>query len=176
MEIKKLNLGSGLKPFRGFINLDIKKYPGVDVVHDLEKFPYPFKDNTFDYVHAEDVIEHLTNIPEVMKEIHRISKPGAVVEIKVPYFRSESAFDDPTHKTFFTYKTFDHFTNKIHPEVPMKIYLFDYLKKEFKFRKSYKVIGISLLAKRFPHFYETLLSHIFPAGGMDIVLRVRKQK
>ncbi|MEM4245320.1 MAG: hypothetical protein QXR60_03910 [Candidatus Nanoarchaeia archaeon] len=44
----------------------------------------------------------------------------------------------------------------------MKKHLFDYVIREFIFRKTYKAIGISIIAKRFPHFYETMLSHIFP--------------
>lgn len=175
METKKLNIGSGTKPLKGFVNLDMVRYGGVDVVHNLNKFPYPFKDNTFDFIYAEDVLEHLDDIPRVMKELHRIGKPGSLLEIKVPYFRSESAFDDPTHKTFFTHKTFDHFTNRMGKNVALRIHLYDQIKKEFMFRKSYKLIGMSLLAKKSPHFYETLLSHMFPAGGMHVILKTRKE-
>ncbi|MEM4245321.1 MAG: methyltransferase domain-containing protein [Candidatus Nanoarchaeia archaeon] len=104
----KLNIGCGKKIMPGFINLDMCKGEGVDVVHNLNKFPYPFKDNTFKYINAEQVLEHLDNLPRTMEEIHRISKPEAIVHIGVPYFRSESAFVDPTHRIFFTYHTMDH--------------------------------------------------------------------
>jgi ubiquinone/menaquinone biosynthesis C-methylase UbiE len=174
METKKLNIGCGKKIMTGFVNLDVCKIQGVDVVHNLDKFPYPFKDNNFEYIHAEQVLEHLNDLPRSMKELHRISKPGAIIDIGVPYFRSESAFVDPTHKIFFTYHTMDHFTNKLKQDVPLKTHLFDYVKREFIFRKTYRVIGVSIIAKKFPHFYETMLSHIFPAGGMRIVLRARK--
>jgi len=44
---KKLHLGCGKIIKEGYVNLDIQKLPGVDVIHDLNKFPYPFKDNSF---------------------------------------------------------------------------------------------------------------------------------
>jgi hypothetical protein len=44
-----------------------------------------------------------------MQEIYRISKPGATLRIKVPYFKSTAAFKDPTHVSFFTERTFEYF-------------------------------------------------------------------
>jgi hypothetical protein len=44
---KKLHLGCGTNIKKDWINLDFVKLKGVEVVHDLNKFPYPFKDNTF---------------------------------------------------------------------------------------------------------------------------------
>ena len=40
----KLNLGSGSKILKGYVNVDKFQYYNPDVVHDLEKFPYPFED------------------------------------------------------------------------------------------------------------------------------------
>ncbi|MEK6954514.1 MAG: hypothetical protein AABX01_05875 [Candidatus Micrarchaeota archaeon] len=49
----KLNRGSGItKQKEGWVNLDIVKSEGVDVVHDLNKFPYPFKKSTVEKVNA----------------------------------------------------------------------------------------------------------------------------
>lgn len=45
---KKLHLGSGLKVLKGYVNVDLTKKYGAEVVHNLEKFPYPFKNNEFD--------------------------------------------------------------------------------------------------------------------------------
>ena len=44
-----------------------------------------------------------------MEEIFRVCKDGAIVKIKVPYFKSIGAFKDPTHKRFFTEETFTYF-------------------------------------------------------------------
>ena len=48
MEKKILNLGSGQKNYNKGIRLDINPDVNPDVLHDLNKFPYPFENNTFD--------------------------------------------------------------------------------------------------------------------------------
>lgn len=106
----KLNLGSGpdIKP--EFVNIDWVKLPGVDVVHNLDKCPYPFKDNTFDEIYASHVLEHLDDLVATMRELKRISKPGARIKIRVPHFSCGVSYRDPTHKRLFSYFTFDYFT------------------------------------------------------------------
>ena len=99
--MKKLNIGCGRNVKKGYINLDVVRLPGVDVVHDLEKFPYPFDDNTFDLIEASQVLEHVDNLRGVMKELARILKPGGKLKIDVPHFSSNTAYMDPTHKRFF---------------------------------------------------------------------------
>ena len=96
----KLLVGCGRHHREGYVNLDIAKMPGVDVVHDLDKFPYPFKDNTFSEIVAEHVLEHLADLMSVMREFHRISKQGGIIKIVVPYYHSHGAFQDPTISVF----------------------------------------------------------------------------
>jgi SAM-dependent methyltransferase len=83
---KKLNLGSGQYAKEGYVNIDWQKSSNPDVVHDLNNLPYPFADNTFEYVEASHVLEHLDRPFDVMQELHRILKPGGVAHIKVPHF------------------------------------------------------------------------------------------
>lgn len=106
----KLNLGCGKKFLDGYVNVDIKKMKGVDVVCNLSKIPYPFKDNYVDGIFIDNALEHLEDIIKVMEEIHRICKNGAKIKIIAPYFMSSGAFQDPTHRQFFTSKTFNCFS------------------------------------------------------------------
>lgn len=106
---KKLNLGSGTKILSGFINLDIAPVNGVDVVHDLNQYPWPFVDNEFDYVLVEDVIEHLDSPIRAIEEIYRVTKSTGLVDLQVPYWNSWSANTDLTHKNYFTENSFDYF-------------------------------------------------------------------
>ena len=47
----KLNLGSGGKPFQDYINVDINHTaPGVNIIHDLNDYPWPFKTESVDGV------------------------------------------------------------------------------------------------------------------------------
>ena len=84
--IKKLNLGAGEDRKEGYINIDWNKMANPDVVHDLNVFPYPFGDNTFDLIEASHVLEHLSGPFLAMKELHRILKPGGKLIVKVPHF------------------------------------------------------------------------------------------
>lgn len=107
----KLNLGSGTtKQKKDWINLDIIGQKGVDVVHNLNQIPYPFRDNEAEEISAEHILEHLPDIIAVMKELHRICKNGALIWIKVPYFRHQNCYDEPTHAHFFTERSFSFFT------------------------------------------------------------------
>ena len=83
---KKLNLGCGEDRKEGYINLDWSPLTNPDVVHDLNVFPYPFADNELDYIEASHVLEHLDKPFLVMKEFHRVLKPGGTLHVKVPHF------------------------------------------------------------------------------------------
>jgi SAM-dependent methyltransferase len=109
---KILDIGCGKhKAVPEAIGLDVVKLEGVDVVHDLNKFPYPFKAASFDEIYAFMVLEHVEDLVKVMQELHRILKPEGLLHVKVPYYLSTAAFQDPTHKNFFTEKTFQYFTS-----------------------------------------------------------------
>ncbi len=105
----KLNIGCGKDIRVGYVNADIVKLPGVDRVVDFDSFPYPFKDNTFDEILCSHVLEHLTDLPRVMEELHRIAKPNARIIVWGPFYNHHTAFQDPTHKHFFALDTFDYF-------------------------------------------------------------------
>ncbi len=116
--MKKLNLGCGKDIRKGYINLDIVKIKGVNVVHDLNKFPYPFKSNEFEEVYTSHVLEHLENFIAVMEELKRICKPKARIIIRVPHFSCGVSYRDPTHRRLFSYFTFDYFTQDCFYELP----------------------------------------------------------
>jgi len=95
----RLNLGCGQFRKAGFINVDFRSDVGADVVHDLNLFPYPFKTGHFDHVEADHILEHLDNPFKVMREIHRFSKNGAGIIIRVPHF--SRGFSHPEHRRGF---------------------------------------------------------------------------
>ena len=97
----KLNLGSGSKILKGYVNVDKFQYYKPDVVHDLEKFPYPFEDNSVDEILLSHVLEHIGQNPDVfnniIKELYRICKNNSIVDIRVPHPRHDDFISDPTH-------------------------------------------------------------------------------
>lgn len=106
----RIQLGCGRKYFPGWINCDFLPEVRADKHFDLEVFPWPFPDNYADEIFMDQVLEHLSDIVKVIEEIHRILKPGGIVRIIVPYAKGDGAYQDPTHRHFFTEKTMDYFT------------------------------------------------------------------
>jgi predicted SAM-dependent methyltransferase len=85
----------------GYINHDLAQLPGIDCTHDLNNYPWPWDDESFDEVSAIDVLEDLDNFTCAMEELHRVLKIGGSVAIRVPYWNSWCAYADPTHKKGF---------------------------------------------------------------------------
>jgi len=104
--IKKLNLGCGGDIMEGYINVDSLKLNGVDIVHNLNKFPWPFKNNTFEEVIMKSVLEHVDNPIKTLKEVIRIGSNNSSITIIVPYAHSLAAVTDIQHKTHFTENSF----------------------------------------------------------------------
>jgi ubiquinone/menaquinone biosynthesis C-methylase UbiE len=98
--LKKLNFGCGKKILKGWVNADIQKAQGI-VSFDFEKYPYPFENDTFEYVLSNNVFEHLEDPERVLLELHRIAKPNAIIRIIVPHHKCEGAYNDITHKKYF---------------------------------------------------------------------------
>jgi len=81
---------------------EIDLNPKIDVAHDLNVFPYPFKENEFDIVVALNILEHLENMEKVTKEIYRITKDGGKVIMVVPHWSSVGTWSTIQHKRGFT--------------------------------------------------------------------------
>ena len=109
MTKKKLNLGCGTDIREGWINLDNFDSKTLDVIHNLETFPYPFEDNYFDEIIAINVLEHIENPVRVIEELYRITAKNGKVTIRVPYYNSKDMGTDPTHKNFFSEHSLDYF-------------------------------------------------------------------
>lgn len=178
MKQVKLNLGCGSDIRKGFINIDWVKFPGVDRVFNLNKIPYPFKTSSVDYIYCSHILEHFETAKflDIIDELWRISKPNAVIEIRVPHFSSSSAFH-PDHKKIFNLSCFKQFdkrrnyygglTNKRKANLKLfeKKIIFNFLKKP-----------LERLFNRFPGLYECNLAFIFQANELHVKLKVVKEK
>lgn len=87
-------------PVTKVIGVDFADVDGVDVVHNLTEFPYPFEDESVDAIFSSHFLEHLDGF-ERMKffdECYRILKPKGKIRCVHPYYKSVRAIQDPTHK------------------------------------------------------------------------------
>lgn len=106
----KLNLGSGERMLKGYINVDY--YYPADLKVDLSSFPWPWDDNSVEEIVAWDFLEHLKEFKTAWQEIHRILKPAGRVWIRVPHFRCPEAHWPEVHFHYFSIVTFQHLTKE----------------------------------------------------------------
>lgn len=169
--MRVLDVGCGRAKEPGAVGIDIAAHEQVDIVCDLDKFPWPLRDNCFDVILCKDVIEHVDNVVKTMEEIHRTAKANARVIIDTPHFANPNSFRDPTHKWHFSYDTFDYFSKDfVYPIYSDK--KFNIIKKEFIFRRKFGM-G-SLLSKLSARRYEKYHSHRYPPYKLHFVLEISK--
>jgi ubiquinone/menaquinone biosynthesis C-methylase UbiE len=131
--MKILDVGCGSNKFKSpdpkdiIIGMDYYNKDTVDVKHDVDKLPYPFKDNEFDIINCSHILEHVSDLIKTMDELHRIAKPGAKIIIRMPHGSVSYAWGHPTHKRLGALHTFDYFTKEAHEK---------YNKKDFKILKK----------------------------------------
>jgi len=176
---KVLHIGCGNSKLCGAIGVDKLSFPAVDVVHDLESSPWPFKDGSVDIFFAHSVLGHLDSVVDFFNEVQRVGKNGSRIIISTPYFRSVDNFSDPTIKHFFTSFSMDYFCD-------MDSHLSGYGYAKHKLTKIGFWYGWPLpsknpltrlfkaLIQRFPRFYDQYLSLIIPVKIVTWELEVRK--
>lgn len=86
----------------GWVNIDL--HEAADVRHNLESLPWPFADDSIEAVYSSHCLEHLANPHSICREIARVCKAGAPIEIRVPHPNSQLAMTwdhkhvfSPTH-------------------------------------------------------------------------------
>jgi len=177
-----LDIGCGAnKASRDYIGVDRLALQGVDVVCDLER-SLPFATSSIDSIVTRHTLEHIHDLEGILREFHRIVKPGGSVLITVPHFSNTLGFSDYTHKRFFGYYTFDYFSRTSDPHWNVPRYTndisFHIVRKRLCFR-NFSVFSRLLEAlfnrSRFAaYFYESKLSWIVPCFEIEFELKVEK--
>ena len=104
----RLDIGCGGQTQKGWVGLDMRKLPGVDIVHNLLKIPYPLPKDCCHTILASHVLEHIPPHPmphlkwkpgflAVMDELWRIMQVDGQLLIAIPYGKSDGYVQDPTH-------------------------------------------------------------------------------
>lgn len=95
----KIDLGGGLAPKAGHVNLDPVHGQGA-WKRNAQDIPWPRQDATVEAIHASHVMEHIhagTPRIAVLNEAWRVLRPGGTLTIIVPYAFSWQGQADPTH-------------------------------------------------------------------------------
>ena len=182
MNAKTLDIGCGKHKLPGSIGLDLFPLEGVDVVHDLNRFPYPFPDDTFDRIRMIHVVEHVQSILQTMEEVHRIATPGAEVEIVTPHYTDASSWQDPSHIWHLNSRSFDFF-QETHRTSYYSTARFEVLRCDIQLLKLYRLLGFEYLvnlenrSRRFRilrKFWEQYLCFLVRGKVMAFRLKVVK--
>ena len=169
---KILELGCGAHKTPGAVGVDRVAGPGVDVVHDLRRLPWPFPDGAFDEVRLSHILEHLDDVLGAMGEIHRIARPGAQVLIWTPHYSSMNSWTDPTHCVHMGYRSMDYLTDKAR---------YDYSTARYEIAERRITFGLGLLCLPgkiinawSPDTFEKYFAFMFPARDLFFRLKVVK--
>jgi SAM-dependent methyltransferase len=93
----------GYEDWTNLVTLDINPHHSPDVLWDLNNLPLPFEDNSFNEVHAYEVLEHCGRQGDYkfffnqFSDFWRILKPGGVFIGTCPLHTSIWAWGDPSH-------------------------------------------------------------------------------
>jgi hypothetical protein len=105
-----INLGSGKDYRTGWLNIDVLERAEPDMVLDLGRpIDLPITQSTryggvvtlaagqLQHLYANNVLEHVPDLPQLMGNALQLLAVGGEFEIEVPYEKSLTAWQDPTH-------------------------------------------------------------------------------
>lgn len=185
---KWLDVGCGIDKVQGAIGVDRIKLPGVDVVHDLDIYPWPFENDSFDHIVCKHSLGHLHDLIRCMEELYRIGRSGGIVEIIAPHYASDNFNTDPTHKISFGIRSLDYFIDGtvLRERYRYSPVSFSLIKRQISFREPktdfrkktrsnpFKVLGLESLVNTFPRIYERFFVYWIPPSEVYFKILISK--
>jgi SAM-dependent methyltransferase len=120
----QMNLGSGKDYKPGWFNVDILERALPDLVLDFGKeVTLPVKArtlnggyvileaNSLDAIYANNVLEHVPDLPCLMTNLLTLLKEDGEFLLEVPYEKSMSAWQDPTHLRAMNFNSWLYYTS-----------------------------------------------------------------
>jgi SAM-dependent methyltransferase len=174
-----LDVGCGPTKYPGSIGLDMNPSTAADVLCHLDHGGLPFRDNSFDQLRAEHIIEHVADIIATMEEFHRVTKPGGTIFIATPHYTDFSSFRDPTHRWHLNTYSFLYFypggmhgRDMWYTKVRMRE-----VKLKLRLLNLWRALGFEFLVNRsrfFRQFWEHYLSFVIRGKLMEFTFEVIK--
>ncbi len=106
----KLDLGCGRNKKEGFIGVDLIDAQGI-IKSDILSYLKTLGDNSVDEVRMFHSLEHVSanHYIYVIKNLLRVCKNGAIIEIGVPYYNNSFDAANPHHNIHFSEHSFRFF-------------------------------------------------------------------
>ena len=119
-----LHIGSGKDYRPGWLNVDILESAQPDIVADLSgdlDYPVEFTSpywgrvqlhaGASELIFANNVLEHVPDLPRLMRNCLDLLRVGGLMVIEVPYEHSHGAWQDPTHVRAMNERSWLYFTD-----------------------------------------------------------------
>ncbi len=173
-----LDVGCGNGKYPNSEGMDIIKLDAVDHVHDMNVFPWPFEDNSFDSIYMSHVIEHCDSILKTMEEVYRILKPGGLVYLITPHYTDAISWQDITHKWHLNTRSFRYFDPTYHTNYYTKA-RFNQIDTYVEISKFFRIFGFEVAVnlqrksrtfRSFRSFWEQNLCFIVRGKNMHFLL------
>jgi SAM-dependent methyltransferase len=122
----------GHKEFENLTTVDVDPNCGADVVWDLNDHPLPFEDNSFDEIHAYEVLEHIgrqgdwKGFFEEFSDYWRILKPGGHFMAHTPNDTAPFLWGDPGHTRCINRYSITYLSQSTYEEQVGKTMIADY--------------------------------------------------
>jgi len=185
----RIDLGSGPRPREGFYALDHLELEGIDIVADLNRPLELLPDHCAEHVFSSHALEHVENLLPLLGEIHRITRPGGLVEFVVPHFSNPYYYSDPTHVRFFGLYTMNYFVDTDKQPEAWRVPVFysstrfemESVKLSFYRTNLFDRLFVPFLryfvnrSAGAQNFYERRLCWIFPAAEVRYRMRACKE-
>lgn len=174
---RTLDVGCGINKLQGAIGIDRNPRTRADVLCDLDHFPYPFRDSSFQRLQAIHVIEHLSDVIRSMEEFHRLVSPGGTVFLATPHYTDFSSFCDPTHRWHLNSFSFRYFGQDDAGFGYYSTARFREKKVRLRLLALWRYLGFEFLVNhslRFRRFWEHYLCYIVRGKVMEFEFEVVK--
>jgi SAM-dependent methyltransferase len=180
----RLDLGCGARARSGYFGVDLVERLGSDIVADLNQPLNLLPDNCCEAIYTRHALEHVQNLLPLMREIHRVCKPDARIEIVVPHFSNVYGHSDPTHVRFFGLYSMYYFCSREDQPMARTVPNF-YSDVRFRveriniqfYRYSFLDRTLGRLLEKFTNlnlktqdFFERRLAHLFHASQINYTL------
>jgi SAM-dependent methyltransferase len=172
-----LDVGCGINKFPGAIGVDRNPASRADVLADLDRFPYPFRDSAFAHVRAIHVIEHVQDVIRTMEEFHRLARPGGRVFLSTPHYTDFSSFCDPTHRWHLNSFSFRYFGENHGGFGYYSAVRFREISVHVRLLAFWRWLGFEFLVNHsswFRRFWEYYLCYVVRGKVMDFEFEVEK--
>lgn len=158
--VKKLQIGTGPQPKPDWLNTDLKPRSS-DVVYLDARGPMAFPDDSFDFIFAEHLIEHLDYLHGLrcISECRRVLKPGGVLRLATPDLYQYVKLLEETDKD---------------PELQAHVEWYNnrYVRRRKETYGDGPIFPFNTLFRKFGHLFlytpETLLESLATAGFSNI--------